>query len=58
MINISKIELLKLKQKAKKKKQEKTKTCKDLQSEINVQKQEKIDITTQNLKKTLGRMPN
>ena len=54
MINISKIELLKLK----KKNQEKTKTCKDLQSEINVQKQEKIDITTQSLKKTLGRMPN
>ena len=42
MINISKIELLKLK----KNKKEKTKTCKDLQSEVNVKKQEKIDITT------------
>ena len=51
MINISKIELLKLKKKAKKKKQEKTKTCKDLQSKVNVQKQEKIDITTWDLVK-------
>ena len=30
----------------------------DLQSEVNVKKQEKIDITTESLKKTLGRMPN
>ena len=30
----------------------------DLQSEVNVKKQEKIDITTGSLKKILGRMPN
>ena len=30
----------------------------DLRSEVNVKKQEKIDITTGSLKKTLGRMPN
>ena len=30
----------------------------DLRSEVNVKKQEKIDITTGNLKKILGRMPN
>ena len=30
----------------------------DLQSEANVKKQEKIDITTGSLKKILGRMPN
>ena len=30
----------------------------DLQSEDNVKKQEKIDITTGSLKKILGRMPN
>ena len=54
MINISKIELLKLK----KNKKEKTKTCKDLQSEVNVKKQEKIDITTGSLKKILGGMSN
>ena len=29
----------------------------DLQSEVNVKKQEKIDITTGSLKKILGRMP-
>ena len=27
-------------------------------SEVNVEKQEKIDITTESLKKILGRMPN
>ena len=31
---------------------------KDLRSEVNVKKQEKIDITTGSLKKILGRMPN
>ena len=31
------------------------KTC---ESEVNVKKQEKIDITTGSLKKILGRMPN
>ena len=30
----------------------------NLQSEVNVKKQEKIDITTGSLKKILGRMPN
>ena len=30
----------------------------DLRSEINVKKQEKMDITTESLKKILGRMPN
>ena len=30
----------------------------DLRSEVNVKKQEKMDITTGNLKKILGRMPN
>ena len=30
----------------------------DLRSEVNVKKQEKIDITTGSLKKILGRMPN
>ena len=30
----------------------------DLQSEVDVKKQEKIDITTRSLKKILGRMPN
>ena len=29
-----------------------------MQSEVNVKKQEKIDITTENLKEILGRMPN
>ena len=31
---------------------------KDLQSEVNVIKPEKLDITKESLKKTLGRMPN
>ena len=35
-----------------------TKWLQDLRSEINVKKQEKIDITTGILKKILGRMPN
>ena len=30
----------------------------DLRSEINVKKQDKIDITTKSLKKIVGRMPN
>ena len=30
----------------------------DLQSKVNVKKQEKIDITKESLKKVLGRMPN
>ena len=30
----------------------------DLQSEVNVTKQEKVDITKESLKKILGRMPN
>ena len=30
----------------------------DLRSQVNVEKQEKIDITTGRLKKILGRMPN
>ena len=30
----------------------------DLRSEVNAKKQEKKDITTGSLKKTLGRMPN
>ena len=30
----------------------------DLQSEVNVKKQEKIDISTGSLKNILGRMPN
>ena len=34
------------------------KCLQDLQSEVNVKKQEKIDITTGSLKKILGRMPN
>ena len=34
------------------------KWLKDLRSEMNVRKQEKIDITTGSLKKILGRMPN
>ena len=34
------------------------KCLQDLQSEVNVIKQEKIDITTRSLKKILGRMPN
>ena len=34
------------------------KWLKDLPSEVNVTKQEKIDITKENLKKILGRMPN
>ena len=34
------------------------KLLQDLQSEVNVKKQEKIAITTGNLKKILGRMPN
>ena len=32
--------------------------CEDLQSEVHVKTQEKIDITTESLKKILGRMPN
>ena len=35
-----------------------TKQLQDLRSEINVKKQEKIDIITQSLKKIPGRMPN
>ena len=31
---------------------------KDLQREINVTKQDKVDITKESLKKSLGRMPN
>ena len=31
---------------------------KDLQREVNVTKQDKVDITKENLKKSLGRMPN
>ena len=34
------------------------KQLQDLRSEINVKKQEKIDIITQSLKKIPGRMPN
>ena len=34
------------------------KLLKDLQSEVNVTKQEKVDITKESLKKILGRMPN
>ena len=34
------------------------KWLKDWQSEINVTKLEKVDITTESLKKILGRMPN
>ena len=34
------------------------KWLKDLQSEINVTKQEKVYITKESLKKILGRMPN
>ena len=30
----------------------------DLRSKVNVKKQEKIDITTESLKKILGRKPN
>ena len=35
-----------------------TKQLQDLQSKVNVKKQEKIDITTGSLKKILGRMSN
>ena len=35
-----------------------SKWLKDLQSEVNVTKQEKLDITKESLKKILGRMPN
>ena len=31
---------------------------KDLQREVNVTKQDKVDITKESLKKSLGRMPN
>ena len=31
---------------------------KDLQSEVNVTKQEKVDLTKETLKKILGRIPN
>ena len=34
------------------------KWLKDLQSEVNLTKQEKLDITKESLKKILGRMPN
>ena len=34
------------------------KWLKDLQGEVNVTKQEKVDITKESLKKILGRMPN
>ena len=34
------------------------KWLKDLQNEVNVTKQEKIDITKESLKKSLGRMSN
>ena len=34
------------------------KQLKDLQSEVNVSKQQKVDITKEILKKVLGRMPN
>ena len=34
------------------------KWLKELQSEVNVTKQEKVDITKESLKKILGRMPN
>ena len=34
------------------------KRLKDLQSEVNVTKQEKVDITKESLRKILGRMPN
>ena len=34
------------------------KWLKDLQSEVNLTKQEKVDITKESLKKILGRMPN
>ena len=37
---------------------EDVKWLQDLRSKVNVKKQEKIDITTGNLKKILGRMPN
>ena len=37
---------------------EDVKWLRDLRSEVNVKKQEKIDITTGSLKKILGRMPN
>ena len=37
---------------------EEAKWLQDLRSEVNVKKQEKIDITTGSLKKILGRMPN
>ena len=37
---------------------EDAKWLQDLQSEVNVKKQEKIDITTGSLKEILGRMPN
>ena len=35
-----------------------TKWLQDLRSEVNVKKQEKIDITIESFKKILGRMPN
>ena len=35
-----------------------TKWLQDLQSELNVKKQDKIDLTKGSLKKILGRMPN
>ena len=34
------------------------KWLKDLQSKVNVTKQEKLDITKESLRKILGRMPN
>ena len=34
------------------------KSLRNLRSEVNVKKQEKIDITAGSLKKILGRMPN
>ena len=34
------------------------KCLQDLRSEVNVKKQEKMDITTRSLKKIIGRMPN
>ena len=30
----------------------------DLRREVNIKKQDKIDVTTESLKKILGRMPN
>ena len=37
---------------------ENAKWLQDLRSEDNVKKQEKVDITTESLKKILGRIPN